>query len=213
MRASLRVMASPRPVPPKRCAVVASAWLNSLKSFACCSGVMPMPLSATATSIQSRPSTNLRACSLTSPSFVNLQALLNRLNRICRSRMGSTVREPTSSRDLGCEAVFVLVGELSRGADDLIDQRHQLHGRRIEFELARFDLRQVQHLIDEAKEVSSSAIHALQGLHRLFRAEACRVCDHHLGEPNNGVERRAQLVAHAGDELRLVLASHLQLSV
>jgi hypothetical protein len=29
MRASLRVMARPRPVPPKRCAVEASAWLNS----------------------------------------------------------------------------------------------------------------------------------------------------------------------------------------
>ena len=29
MRASLREMASPRPVPPKRCAVEASAWVNS----------------------------------------------------------------------------------------------------------------------------------------------------------------------------------------
>ena len=33
MRASLRVMASPSPVPPKRCAVVASAWVNSANSF------------------------------------------------------------------------------------------------------------------------------------------------------------------------------------
>jgi HlyD family secretion protein len=32
-------------VPPKRRAVVASAWLNSWNSFACCSGVMPMPVS------------------------------------------------------------------------------------------------------------------------------------------------------------------------
>ena len=37
MRASLRAMASPSPVPPKRCAVVASAWVNSSNSFACCS--------------------------------------------------------------------------------------------------------------------------------------------------------------------------------
>jgi hypothetical protein len=36
MRASLRVMASPSPVPPKRCAVAASAWLNSSNSLACC---------------------------------------------------------------------------------------------------------------------------------------------------------------------------------
>jgi hypothetical protein len=35
MRASLRVMARPRPVPPNLCAVVASAWLNSSNSFAC----------------------------------------------------------------------------------------------------------------------------------------------------------------------------------
>src|SRR5262245_48910199 len=97
MRASLRVMARPSPVPPKRCAVVLSAWANSSNSFACCSAVMPMPLSATATSIQSRPSTNLRALSLTSPSFVNLQALLRRLSRICRSRIGSTVSSPRSA--------------------------------------------------------------------------------------------------------------------
>ena len=38
----------------------------------------------------SRPFLTLLARSLTSPSFVNLQALLNRSSRICRRRMGST---------------------------------------------------------------------------------------------------------------------------
>ena len=52
MRASLRVMARPSPVPPKRCAVVLSAWLNSSNSLACCSGVMPMPVSQTESSTQ-----------------------------------------------------------------------------------------------------------------------------------------------------------------
>ena len=52
----------------------------------------------------------------------------------------------------------------------------------------------------------TGAIHALQRLQRLLRAEARRVGDHHLGEPDDGVERRAQLVAHAGEELGLVLA-------
>jgi hypothetical protein len=33
MRASLRVMARPSPVPPKRCAVVASAWLITRASY------------------------------------------------------------------------------------------------------------------------------------------------------------------------------------
>ena len=44
-----------------------------------------MPLSTTASSIQSRPLATLRARNLTSPSLVNLQALLNRLSGICRS--------------------------------------------------------------------------------------------------------------------------------
>src|SRR5262245_7465172 len=43
---------------------------------------MPMPLSATASSTQPPPSATLRTRSATSPSFVNLQALLKRLSRI-----------------------------------------------------------------------------------------------------------------------------------
>src|SRR5262245_19703935 len=44
IRASSRVMARPRPVPPKRCAVEASARVNSTNSLACYSAVMPMPV-------------------------------------------------------------------------------------------------------------------------------------------------------------------------
>jgi hypothetical protein len=43
--ASLRVIASPKPVPPKRCAVEASAWVDSANSLACRSGVTPIPVS------------------------------------------------------------------------------------------------------------------------------------------------------------------------
>src|SRR5262249_29106140 len=97
MRASFRVMARPSPVPRKCCGVVASAWLNSSNSLACCSAVMPMPVSETANSTKLLPLLTLRAASLTSPALVNLQALLRRLSSICRSRMGSTVRVPRFS--------------------------------------------------------------------------------------------------------------------
>jgi len=63
------------------------------------------------------------------------------------------------------------------------------------------------------EQVSTGAVHALQRFLRLFRAEAYRVFDHHLGQSDDGIKRRAQLVAHAGEELRLVLARHLQLAV
>src|SRR5262249_42599869 len=75
------------------------------------------------------------------------------------------------------------------------------------------DLRQVEHLVDEAKKVSTSAVHTLQRLLRLFSTEARGVADHHFGQSNNGIERRAQLVAHAGDEVRLVLTCHLQQAI
>src|SRR6476660_9578220 len=70
MRASLRVMARPSPVPPNRWAVVASAWVNSSNSFACFSGVTALLVSATDSSIQWPPLLILLARSLTSPSLV-----------------------------------------------------------------------------------------------------------------------------------------------
>src|SRR5262249_27338812 len=62
------------------------------------------------------------------------------------------------------EVVLVLLGQLSGGADYLVDQRCKLHGLRVEFELSGLDLRQVEHLVDEAEQVSTSAVHALQRL-------------------------------------------------
>jgi len=61
--------------------------------------------------------------------------------------------------------------------------------------------------------MSPSAVHALQGFLRLFCSEARRIGDHHLGQSDDGIQRRAQLVVDAGDELRLVLAGLLELSV
>jgi hypothetical protein len=104
------------------------------------------------------------------------------------------------------EAVLVLVGELSRGADDLVDKPFQINRLGIEVELPGFDLREVQHLVDQAKEVGPGGIHTAQRFQRLFRAEPCRVADHHLGQADDGVERRAQLVAHAGEKLGFVFA-------
>jgi hypothetical protein len=48
------------------------------------------------------------------------------------------------------EAVLVLLAQLSCGADDLVDKPRQIHRLGIEFELAGFDRREVQYLVDEA---------------------------------------------------------------
>src|SRR5262249_29728942 len=59
------------------------------------------------------------------------------------------------------EAVLILLGKLSGGADDLVDQWCKLHCLGIELELAGLDLREIEHLVDEAKEVCPSAVHTL----------------------------------------------------
>src|SRR5262249_7374466 len=110
------------------------------------------------------------------------------------------------------QTVLVLLSELTRSADHLVDQGRELHRLRVKLKLARLNLGEIEHLVDEAKQVSTSAVHALQRLLRLFCAEPRRVFDHHFGQPDDGIERGAQLVAHAGDELRLVLACRLQLA-
>jgi len=107
-------------VPPKRCAVVASAWLNFSNSFPCCSAVVPMPVSETANSTKLLPLLTLRATSLTSPALVNLQALLNRLSRICRSRMGSTVNAPRFQLSLKRPSISRPSGEWNDGNYDVL---------------------------------------------------------------------------------------------
>ncbi len=126
--------------------------------------------------------------------------------------MGSTTREPGSSLAFDDEPVLVLLGQLPGGADHLVDQRRQRHRLRTKLELAGLDLRQVQHLVDQPEQVGAGAMHAGERFLRLLGAEARRVADHHLGEPDDGVERRAQLMAHAGEELRLVLAGQFELA-
>src|SRR5262249_42115989 len=104
------------------------------------------------------------------------------------------------------EAILVLLGELSRSTDDLIDKPGQVHRLGIAFELAGFDLREGEYLVDEGQEGGAGGMHTAQRLQRLFRAEARRGGEHHLGQTDDGIERRAQLVADAGEELRLVFA-------
>ncbi len=73
------VMARPRPVPPKRLVVEASAWLNAWNSRPSCSCVMPTPVSDTRKQTSEPLVARHRQREL--PLLVNLLALLIRLSR------------------------------------------------------------------------------------------------------------------------------------
>ena len=55
------------------------------------------------------------------------------------------------------------------------------------------------------------SFYPLERFLRLFCAESRSAGRHHVGQSDDGIERRAQLMAHAGEELRFVLAGLLQL--
>ena len=90
-RTSSWLIDSPRPVPPKRCATEADAWLKFWNSRRCSSRVMPMPLSLTVNSIIARPSrsSRQRAPTRIQPWRVNLIALDSKLVSTWRSRGAS----------------------------------------------------------------------------------------------------------------------------
>ena len=52
---------------------------------------------------------------------------------------------------------------------------------------------------------------ATQGLERLLGAKACRVAYQHLAESDDRVQRRAQFVAHVGEETGLGATHRLSL--
>ena len=92
-------------------------------------------------------------------------------------------------------------------------RRHQLHhvfDRLVEIEvegfdleLAGFDLREVEDVVDDRQQRLARAAHGFQE-RPLLGVE--RRLEQQLGEPQHAVHRRADLVAHVGQELALGLA-------
>ena len=81
----------------------------------------------------------------------------------------------------------------------------------MEVHLAGLDLGEVEDVVDQREQVPAGAQHALERLELVFPLQVARVLVQHLGDADDRVQRRAQLVRHVGQELRLVLARRLQL--
>ena len=82
-----------------------------------------------------------------------------------------------------------------------IDERHRLL---VELVLAGLDAREVEELVDEVEQVLAGRVDVARiflVLRHAVRAEQLRL--QHFGKADDGVERRAQLVAHRREELRL----------
>src|SRR5215813_4407619 len=84
--------------------------------------------------------------------------------------------------------------------------------RKFEFELTGLDLRQIEHVIDESEQMLAIGLKAFEYAKHVLGRLAISTVRHQFSVPQDGVERRAQLVTHIGKELRLVLACDFELA-
>ena len=203
-------MTSPRPVPPNRCAVEASACANSsnrrllLLGGHADAGVGDRDLDRLRLA---RHVEHPHASSIP-PTSVNLTALESKLLTIWRSRSGS----PTCAAASRSSALQVSSSPLADAVWTNVStaaprQRAQREGRRRDLEPAGLDLREVEDVADDLQQRLARSSAAV--------ATICRCCARELGlrehleHAGDADHRRADLVAHRGQERRLGAAGVL----
>ncbi len=77
--------------------------------------------------------------------------------------------------------------------------------------LARFNLRKVEHFVDQAEQVLAGTVNRAQVLDLLGRDVSGVVLRQQMRQEQHAVERRPQLVRHVGQKLRLVGTDAVQL--
>jgi hypothetical protein len=113
-------------------------------------------------------------------------------------------------RDLDANAVGLRT--LSHHDEPLLEcLSHRERGAR-ELHLARFDLGQVEHVVDEREQMAARREDVFEVLRLLLVHGAEHLLAEDLREPQDRVQRRAQLVRHVREELRLVPAGRLELA-
>ena len=92
-----------------------------------------------------------------------------------------------------------------------VEQVRQVELLGVDRDGAGLDLRQVEDVADEVQQVAAGAVDGARELDLLVGEVAVGVLAQLLAEDEDRVERRAQLVGHVGEELRLVFRSQRQL--
>ena len=225
-RAISRLIERPRPVPPNLRLVVPSACWNASKISCCLSFGMPMPVSlhlerdhaalARDRACGSRTAASASARwidSVTPPCSVNLNAFDSRFLSTCCSRWPSVYdRRRHVRRDVDREAR----GSSARPPAGTCARRSRVTSvidtsLGVDLHLAGFDLRQIENVVDQVEQIRARRVDRLRELDLLLRQVLVLVLREQLGEDEQRVERRAQLVAHVRQELALVLRAERQL--
>src|SRR5439155_1251302 len=87
-----------------------------------------------------------------------------------------------------------------------------LHRADVHLQPSGLDLREVEDLVDEREQVLPAGVDGRRILHFLRVERAARVLRQQAGQDEHAVQRRAQLVRHVGEKLRLVAGDERELA-
>ena len=127
-----------------------------------------------------------------------LTALLSRLSRHCsrrlRSVLSTTVSLSLAHLHLHPQA-FLHALRLDHG-NSFLYQLIERKGFNIDVGIASLNLRDVDHVGDQGKQVFGRAVYASKMVLLLVRQRPGNALQYHAGKADDGVERGAQLVRH-----------------
>ena len=148
-----------------------------------------------------------RTASTTSPRSVNLMALPSRLTRIWRRRVASPQIDLRHAVGDFVEQVEALLGGLGgQQVERALDALAQDEGLVFQLQAARFDLGEVENVVDDGEQGVAARADRL-GVIALLARE--RRIEQQAGHADDAVHRRADFVAHHREEGALGLAGPL----
>src|SRR6516162_1941785 len=92
------------------------------------------------------------------------------------------------------ELVAILCRQRLNGLGHAFDERREREIFELEFHPSSFNLREVEDVIDESKQMPCRAEHTVERLDILL--ERFGILTQHLADADDGIERRSQLMAH-----------------
>jgi hypothetical protein len=93
----------------------------------------------------------------------------------------------------------------------VLDGSRQVEVTEVQLHPPRFDLRQIEDVVDEAQQMPARVQYVVQVLGLFVVDVAEHPLHQHFREADDRIERCAQFMRHIGEELALVLARHLEL--
>jgi hypothetical protein len=110
------------------------------------------------------------------------------------------------------QTVGVLRGQRLDHGGDVVGQAGDVEALEVQLHLAGLDLGEVEHGVDQLQQVLAGRVDLSEIVGELLGSEIGGVLLEHLAVADDRVERRAQLVRHVGQELRLVAVGGLELA-